>query len=172
MEDNAKDCGASPNRFSCSAADPWKGSAGGGFGLLSAVSSSGNKQGPSQSAAEVVRLPKDPNKLAVVKTRLLLISELKKAENGKPRSIGGPLGVDQRQHGNQLWRPEGSLMEVNDGRNFTLLYILELIYLVLGSRISNIAGKFPEWLSTDEEVPFEFQLCADPCCHKEVQPLP
>ena len=100
MEDKAKDCGASRNRFSCSAADPWK---------LSAVSSSGNKQGPSQSAAEVVRLPKDPNRLAVVKTRLLLISELKNAENGKPRSIGGPLGVDQRQHGNRLWRPERPL---------------------------------------------------------------
>ena len=79
MEDKAKDCGASRNRFSCSA--------GGGFGSLSAVSSSGNKQGPSQSAAEVVRLPKDPNRLAVVKTRLLLISELKKAENGKQASL-------------------------------------------------------------------------------------
>ena len=129
MEDKAKDCGASRNRFSCSAADPWKGSSGGGFGSLSAVTS-GNKQSPSQSAAEVVRLPKDPNRLAVVKTRLLLISELKKAENGKPRSIGGPLGVDQRQHGNQLWKPERPLMEVNDGRN--LLYILELIYLYCG----------------------------------------
>ena len=110
------DCGASRNRFSCSAADPWK---------LSAVSS-GNKQGPSQSAAEVVRLPKDPNRLAVVKTRLLLISELKKAENGKPRSaaLWAWISVNIVI---MLWRPERPRMEVNDGRNFTLLYILELI---------------------------------------------
>lgn len=57
----------------------------GGFGLIAA---SRNKQGPSKSGAETVSVPvaKDTNKHGlhgVVKKRLLLISQLKKAENGK-----------------------------------------------------------------------------------------
>ena len=89
MDNITKDYGAvaNPNRFSCSVADQGKkgnGSAG-GFGSAAV---SRNKQGPAKSEAEAASppMPKNTtNKLGVVKKRLLLISQLKEAENSKSR---------------------------------------------------------------------------------------
>ena len=88
MDNIPKDYGAvaNPIRFLSSAADQGKKGNGsvGGFGLAAV---SRNKQGPSKSGSEAVSLPvpKNTNKLEVVKKRLLLISQLKQAENGKSR---------------------------------------------------------------------------------------
>ena len=88
MDNIPKDYGAvaNPNRFLSSAADQGKKGNGsvGGFGLAAV---SRNKQGPFKSGSEAVSLPvpKNTNKLEVVKKRLLLISQLKQAENGKSR---------------------------------------------------------------------------------------
>ena len=91
MDNISKDYGAvaKPSRFSCSVAEQGKkgnGSAG-GFGSAAV---SRNKEGPSKSGpgAEAASppMPKNTtNKLRVVKKRLLLISQLKEAENSKSR---------------------------------------------------------------------------------------